>query len=166
MANWTNIQTDRLEPGKPIRSIDGIALRDNPIAIAEGAAGAPRIQTNGINNSAVTNAKLANNSVSTSKIVNYNVTAVKLATGGAENSWVINRYANGSSAGGVGTYAMVMSKREATTIVWGETQSGGQLALANSEGGDILTTLVGTWRILGSSSQQNSKTAVIALRIS
>lgn len=165
MANWTNIQTDSLEPGKPIRSIDGIALRDNPIAIAEGAAGAPRIQTNGINNSAVTNAKLANNSVSTAKIVNSNVTAVKLATGGAENSWVMTRYANGSSAGGVGTYAMVMSNRGTATIVWGETQSGGQLTISNNEG-EFSSPLSGTWRILGSSTQFNSRTAVIALRIS
>src|SRR5690625_3039397 len=43
MAQWTNIPTDRIEPGKPIRAIDGLALRDNPIAIAEGAAGAPRV---------------------------------------------------------------------------------------------------------------------------
>ena len=43
MATWTNIPDSSIEPGKPIRSIDGIALRDNPIAIAEGASGAPRI---------------------------------------------------------------------------------------------------------------------------
>jgi hypothetical protein len=43
MANWTTLPDAALEPGKPIRSIDGLALRDNPVAIAEGAAGAPRI---------------------------------------------------------------------------------------------------------------------------
>ena len=43
MADWTTIPDSSIEPGKPIRSIDGLALRDNPIAIAEGAAGAPRI---------------------------------------------------------------------------------------------------------------------------
>ena len=45
MADWTTIPDASLEPGKPIRSVDGLALRDNPVAIAEGAAGAPRIQT-------------------------------------------------------------------------------------------------------------------------
>ena len=45
MADWTTIPDASLEPGKPIRSIDGLALRDNPVAIAEGGAGAPRIQT-------------------------------------------------------------------------------------------------------------------------
>lgn len=43
MANWTDIPDSVLEPAKPIRAVDGIAFRDNPIAIAEGAPGAPRI---------------------------------------------------------------------------------------------------------------------------
>ena len=43
MATWTTIPDSSLEPGKPIRSIDALALRDNPVAIAEGASGAPRI---------------------------------------------------------------------------------------------------------------------------
>lgn len=43
MADWTTIPDSSIEPGKPIRSIDGLALRDNPIAISEGALGAPRI---------------------------------------------------------------------------------------------------------------------------
>jgi hypothetical protein len=43
MATWTTVPDSSLEPGKPIRSIDALALRDNPVAIAEGAAGAPRI---------------------------------------------------------------------------------------------------------------------------
>ena len=44
MADWTDITDARLEPGKPARSIEALALRDNPIAIAEGATGAPRVQ--------------------------------------------------------------------------------------------------------------------------
>jgi hypothetical protein len=44
MATWTTVPDSSLEPGKPIRSIDAIALRDNPVAIAEGAAGAPKIE--------------------------------------------------------------------------------------------------------------------------
>lgn len=42
---WTTIPDANLEPGKPARSVDAIALRDNPIAIAHGMAGAPRIIT-------------------------------------------------------------------------------------------------------------------------
>lgn len=43
MTTWTAIDNARLEPGKPARSVDALALRDNPIAIAEGASGAPRV---------------------------------------------------------------------------------------------------------------------------
>jgi hypothetical protein len=43
MTDWTNIPNGNIETGKPGRAIDGRALRDNPIAIAEGADGAPRI---------------------------------------------------------------------------------------------------------------------------
>ena len=43
MATWTTIPDSSLEPGKPIRSIDALALRDNPVAIAEGETGAPQI---------------------------------------------------------------------------------------------------------------------------
>lgn len=42
---WTTIADANLEPGKPARSVDAIALRDNPIAIAKGESGAPRIKT-------------------------------------------------------------------------------------------------------------------------
>jgi hypothetical protein len=42
MATWTTLPDATLEPGKPIRSIDVLALRDNPVAIAEGEIGAPR----------------------------------------------------------------------------------------------------------------------------
>ena len=41
MTNWTDISDTVLEPGKPARSVDALALRDNPIAIAERANGAP-----------------------------------------------------------------------------------------------------------------------------
>lgn len=44
MPTWTTIPDSSLEPGKPLRSIDALALRDNPLAIAEGAPGAPRVQ--------------------------------------------------------------------------------------------------------------------------
>src|SRR5690625_741976 len=140
MAQWTNIPTDRIEPGKPIRAIDGLALRDNPIAIAEGASGAPRVQTNGIANSAVT----------TSKIANSSVTAQKLATGGNENNWTRSRIAS-STAGQVGTYAFVTSL--GLTRIWNQTVAGSGLrrAAVGPSGltYDPSTTLSGTWRIMG-----------------
>ena len=45
MTTWTAIPDTSLDPGKPARSIDAKALRDNPIAIAEGATGAPKVRT-------------------------------------------------------------------------------------------------------------------------
>ena len=45
MATWTAIPDTSINIGKPVRSIDGFALRDNPIAIAQGATGAPKIET-------------------------------------------------------------------------------------------------------------------------
>src|SRR5690625_3325913 len=178
MAQWTNIPTDRIEPGKPIRAIDGLAWRDNPIAIAEGARGAPRVQTNGIANSAVTNSKISNNAVTTSKIANSavttakiansNVTAQKLATGGNESNWVGGRIV-ALGAGAVGTYAFVTSATGSSTS-WGETISGSNLRLASAgASGAFGSSLSGTWRIMGqtiSSTNASTYIATLALRIS
>lgn len=58
MAVFTIVPDSVLEPGDPIRSVDIIAIKDNPIAIAEGAAGAPRIVTAAITNGAVNATKM------------------------------------------------------------------------------------------------------------
>jgi hypothetical protein len=44
MADWTVISDSALDPDAPLTSELAYAWRDNPIAIAEGAVGAPRIQ--------------------------------------------------------------------------------------------------------------------------
>lgn len=136
MANWTDISDAVLEPGKPIRSVDGIALRDNPIAMAEGAAGAPRIEQ----------AALASNSVSTAKIVNSNVTAAKLADGSAESNWVGARTA-ALSVGANGTYAMLKAVSGGAGGP-GATRSGGDLRYTDNNstenGGPS-----GTWMLCG-----------------
>ena len=43
MASWTNIADALIALKKPITYVIGRQLRDNPIAIAEGAVGAPRV---------------------------------------------------------------------------------------------------------------------------
>ncbi len=43
MADWTTISDTSVDPDAPLTSQLGYAWRDNPIAIAEGATGAPRI---------------------------------------------------------------------------------------------------------------------------
>lgn len=44
MADWTNVLDSAQDPDAPVTSEWGYAMRDNPIAIAEGAAGAPKVQ--------------------------------------------------------------------------------------------------------------------------
>lgn len=49
MTTYTAIPDANLEVDKPIRSVDGLLLRDNPIAITEGATGAPKNQPLSLN---------------------------------------------------------------------------------------------------------------------
>jgi hypothetical protein len=43
MADWTNIDPNTLLPGEPWTSAKALAAFENPVAIGEGAPGAPRI---------------------------------------------------------------------------------------------------------------------------
>lgn len=45
MASWTNQSTDSLLPGEPWTSAKALAAFENPVALAEGATGAPIPQT-------------------------------------------------------------------------------------------------------------------------
>ena len=75
-VDYLIIDDTEVEPGAPILSSLGVRWRDNAIAIAQGASGAPRIDgvqnpavlTGGIANGAVTQAKVATNAVNRSKI--------------------------------------------------------------------------------------------------
>lgn len=70
---WTEISDAVIEIGKAVRALDIRAIRDNIVAIAEGQAGAPRIQTAAINNNAVTTAKILNSAVTQPKIATNSV---------------------------------------------------------------------------------------------
>ena len=75
-VDYLVIDDSEVEPGAPILSSLGVRWRDNAIAIAQGASGAPRIDglqnpavlTGGIANGAVTQSKVATNAVNRSKI--------------------------------------------------------------------------------------------------
>jgi len=43
IPSYTALADALFDPGQPIRSIDGLALRDNPLAITQGASGAPQV---------------------------------------------------------------------------------------------------------------------------
>jgi hypothetical protein len=69
MTDYNPIPDANLDPNTPARSIDAKRLRDNPLAMFEGAVGAPRLQTGGINDSAVTEDKIDDDAVTDDKIV-------------------------------------------------------------------------------------------------
>lgn len=48
MADWTDIPTNNLLPGEPWTSAKALAAFENPKAIAEGAADAPRVQADAL----------------------------------------------------------------------------------------------------------------------
>src|SRR5690606_13314436 len=109
---------------------------NNPIAIAEGAPGAPRIQTNAIANGAVT--------------------AAKLATGTQERNWVLSRVA-AAPLGAVGTYAslaLFLPPWEwVVTSNEGDTRPGSSLRWSSTYGGDTsITSPSGTWMCMGRAS--------------
>jgi hypothetical protein len=102
MATWTTITDAALEPGKPIRSVDGLALRDNVTALAEGAAGAPRIA------------------------------AAALQTGTTERDWVLARTSETTANNvGTYAFLRLKSQSE-TDYGANSTLSGSSLAYSNS----------------------------------
>ena len=131
MATWTTITDTALEPGKPIRSVDGLALRDNVTALAEGAAGAPRIE-----NAAFDAAVLGSE---------------KFQTGTTERDWVLARTSD-AGAGAVGTYAFL---KAITPVVFNENISASVLSPSDSEN-DNLGSVSGTWKCMGAVSDNNS----------
>jgi hypothetical protein len=129
MSTWTNVTDTVLEPGQPIRSVDIIALKNNIIAVPNGAANAPRVQTAAIQDSAVTPAKLA----AGERMTTANVLAQTA----------------GASVGAVGTYAFLVR----TALTAGENQ-GGTIAGSNLRYGNTLAGFravspAGTWRRMG-----------------
>lgn len=141
MATWTTITDAALEPGKPIRSVDGLALRDNVTALAEGAAGAPRIE----------NAALDTDSVTNVKVVNVTLGAEKFQTGTTERDWVLARTSD-AGAGAVGTYAFL---KTITPVAFNQNISGSVLTPSNSEN-DSLGSVSGTWKCMGAVSSNSS----------
>jgi hypothetical protein len=149
MATWTDVSSTVLEPGDPIRSVDIIAIKENVIALSEGASGAPKILTAAINDAAVTSGKLA--------------------TGTNERDWVLGRTA-GASVGAVGTYAFLATTNtsNASADAFGATRAGSTLLPAgnvsqgenfsgNSLNGSASGSVSGTWRCMGfSQAQQNN----------
>lgn len=137
---WTVLTDEELAPGAPARSAQAIALRDNVEAQANGDAGAPKTQTAGIEDDAVTSDKLAETT--------------------NERDWVAGRMA-ANGTGAIGTYAML--RRTTSGVVPGSTYSG-DLIYSNGAGGTG-SAAGGTWRAMGGTNLASSETTLF-LRIS
>ena len=81
MPEYQEILDSEVEPEAPLTSSLGVRFRDNPIALANGASGAPRIQTDALNNSAVTTAKINNGAVTQAKLASNATGRAELKTG-------------------------------------------------------------------------------------
>ena len=147
---WTNITNAQLAIGAPVRSIDLLALRDNITAQANGDAGAPKQQTAGIADNAVT--------------------AVKINYGnglGANGTQVVVAC---PTTGSVGSYAFVGPNGALPNMGPGNSISGGILYYAACVPGGLRvegSTLSGTWRSMGNARPDSSgqPEATVACRI-
>lgn len=139
MADYLPINPTEIEPEAPLTSSLAARWSNNPIAIAEGASGAPRIQTNAIQDNAVT--------------------APKLATGNQERNWVLARVAS-APLGAVGTYASLViadpGSGDIATSNEGDTRPGSDLRWSSTDlsGSGSMppissTSPSGTWRCMG-----------------
>lgn len=141
MTTYTSIPNSSLEPGKPIRSIDGLALRDNPLAIAEGDASAPKIQTAAIQDGAITLAKFASGAV---------LSASAQATAGSVGSYAFLYCATltsfGTTRAGSALYP-VGSIRGIGSAGSPTVGSGWAIAVGSSQSG--------TWRCMGQTSSDS-----------
>jgi len=138
MADWTALSNTAVGVGGLPSGATITALRDNPIAIAEGAVGAPRVVDGALDTTATA----------------------------AGDAWVVARSSGiagviaGYSVGGIGTYAML--RNNGSTRSPGGTQTGSFLNYSSAAGDTVTTVISGTWRCMGyalgnaSSSQETS----------
>ena len=90
MTTYTTIPDADIDPDSPITTSLVTLLRDNPIAITEGASGAPKVQTAGITDDAVTDGKLASPATGTT-VVKYIAGTVPIAiTATTATTWTDN----------------------------------------------------------------------------
>lgn len=130
MVDWTAISDTQVDPNAPITSELMTALRDNPIALAEGAAGATRITDAALDTGAATT---------------------------AGTDWVAKRNA-GVAVGGVGSYGFFFNNNYNTganidTIKEpGTLESGGNLFYSGADNTQSWASgpaASGTWMLMG-----------------
>ena len=146
MADYTDLPDTAVGIGGIPSGTTVTALRDNPIAIAEGAVGAPRIV-----NEAITDATIGSE---------------KFQSGTTEVDWVAGRVA-GVSFGAVGSYALIRWSVAGSPPATGGTSSGSNLRYVSASGDIGGATPSGTWRMMGYSGDGSAQQeTTLWLRIS
>lgn len=141
MATWTSLTYSF---GSTLTSTKMTQNQDNFLALAEGASGAPSIQTAALANSAVTtakiadanvtNSKLATNSVDSAQLVASSVTQIKIATANVGQAQLKTTTASGNQALGGG--AQNSYTLTGGTYSWwtaGSTYTGFSIGFGNSD---------------------------------
>lgn len=85
MASYVAIPASDYDPESPVTTSLVSAMINNPTAIAEGASGAPRIQTAAYQDGSVTNAKMAANAVKRTQVETSTETVSTTATEPGQN---------------------------------------------------------------------------------
>jgi hypothetical protein len=116
---WTNIDNALVSVGALPFATTIQALRDNPIAIANGDAGAPQIQT------------------------------AALISGERMNTGNVLGATAAASVGAIGTYALLKNVTASTNVSPGETLAASNLRYVNAAGDGDISVTSGTWRAMG-----------------
>jgi len=82
VTTYTAIPDSDIDPDSPITTSLMTLVRDNPIAITEGASGAPKVQTAGITDGAITDAKFPTFTGTANKLVHRHAETYSVAYGG------------------------------------------------------------------------------------
>lgn len=117
---WTNIADSIIEVGKPIRALDIRNLRDNIPALANGDAGAPRIQQVALVNLAAGDVRTAYRYPQTSSV---SATYVELNTGARIFVNGTIRVRGNHRAIGGGTSFLLVQKNFVTQAEWSTTSA-------------------------------------------
>jgi hypothetical protein len=147
MTDWTLLSNTAVGVGGLPSGATVTALRDNPIAISEGAVGAPRVLDAALDTTATTAG------------VNW-VTARSAGIAG-----VIGGY----STGAVGTYAFLAFVSSLNFPVAGTLYAGSSLRYAGMDQSTLHVSAVapgGTWRAVGTGSSAVQASATVFLRVS
>lgn len=159
---WTTITDTVLQVGRPIRALTMRLLRDNIAALANGDAGAPKVQNAALSDNSINGGKLINATVDGAKLVDGSVGGAKLAYD-ADFTYRV-RLAN-AQAGvyDLGETAWVVSASVSPGWTIGTELSGAnfrETSVRQSADGTTGGTLSGTWKIVsypGSAGATNSR---------